>query len=319
MKCRKCSQRAVINMRQHKLALCKDHFQNWVLEQTERNICKYRMFDHNDNVLVAVSGGKDSLALWHVLHSLGYKTGGLYINLGIKGNIQYSNQSQLFVEEFAVKNNLQLHFFNLSNELHSTLPEISQMSKRNKTKPCATCGLIKRHTMNKIASQYGYNILVTGHNLDDEVAVLYNNTLSWQIDFLRRQAPVLPAIDGLVRKAKPFCRFYERETAAYAILNEIPFMEEECPYATGSTTLQMKDVLNQLEHDHAGTKLSFYLKFLKAKPVLFPQVGSDLVPVDDLFRCDICSQPTTKKGICAFCRLQLEIQEKKVLYEKGAG
>lgn len=305
-------------MREHKLALCKDHFHGWVLEQTQRNVRKYQMFAHDDKILVAVSGGKDSLALWHVLHDLGYETGGLYIHLGINGENQYSNHSQLFVEEFASHKHLPLHVFNLAHELGATLPEISQVSKRNKTKPCATCGLIKRHSMNKIASQYGYNILVTGHNLDDEVAVLYNNTLSWQIDFLRRQAPVLPAKDGLIRKAKPFCRFYERETAAYSILNDIPYIEEECPYASGSTTLQMKNVLNQLEHDHAGTKLSFYLKFLQAKKTLFPQIGPDLVPVDDLFRCEMCAQPTPKKGICAFCRLLLEIQEKKAQNEKEA-
>ena len=39
-------------MRQHKLALCKDHFLEWVLEQTERNIKKYSLFSKNDRILV---------------------------------------------------------------------------------------------------------------------------------------------------------------------------------------------------------------------------------------------------------------------------
>ncbi len=188
------------------------------------------------------------------------------------------------------------------------------MSKCNKTKPCATCGLIKEtyHEQNRHPI-WLYHILRYWTNLMMIVAVLYNNTLSGRLIFFRRQAPVLPAKVGLVRKAKPFCRFYERETAAYAILNEIPFMEEECPYATGSTTLQMKDVLNQLEHDHAGTKLSFYLKFLKVKPVLFPRLDHDLVPVDDLFRCDICSQPTTKKVYVHFGGCNLKYKKKSTL------
>ncbi len=45
-------------MRQHKLPLCKEHFQQWVLDQTERNIHRYKMFTRNEKVLVAVSGGK---------------------------------------------------------------------------------------------------------------------------------------------------------------------------------------------------------------------------------------------------------------------
>ena len=55
---------AVINMRQHKLALCGEHFLDWVPEQTQRFIEKYKMFTPDQRILVAVSGGKDSLSLW---------------------------------------------------------------------------------------------------------------------------------------------------------------------------------------------------------------------------------------------------------------
>jgi len=313
MKCRKCLSRAVINMREHKLPLCKEHYLQWVLDQTERNIQKYRMFSKEESILVGVSGGKDSLALWDVLNHLGYKTGGLYIHLGISGENDYSNQSMQFATKFANIRNLKLHVANTSEIIGSTIPEITSLSRRNKTKPCAICGLVKRHTMNRISNDYHYDVFVTGHNLDDEVAVLFNNTLNWQIDFLRRQSPVLHSKAGLQRKAKPFCRFYERETAAYTILSEIDYIEDECPFAVGSTTIQNKNVLNQLEHDHAGTKLSFYLKFLKAKHVLFPDINDDFSPTDDLHICPTCSQPSSKEGKCSFCRLVEEVQSKKIL------
>ena len=80
-------------MRQHKLALCKEHYLEWVPEQTERFIKKYEMFSHDDKVLVAVSGGKDSLALWDILHRLGYQADGLYLGLGIDAGIDYSHES----------------------------------------------------------------------------------------------------------------------------------------------------------------------------------------------------------------------------------
>ena len=303
MKCRKCSDNAVINMRQHKLALCKEHFLDWVLQQTERNIQKYRMFDHNDQILVAVSGGKNSLALWDVLHKLRYHTAGLYIHLGITGENHYSDQSLEYVSNFAETRNLKLHIADIQGKFGKTIPQITKFSRRNKTKTCAICGLVKRHTMNEIANQFQYDVLVTGHNLDDEVSVLLNNTLSWQIDFLRRQSPVIPQKKGLPKKVKPFCRFYERETAAYSILSEIDYIEEECPFADGSTMMHNKNVLNHLEHEHAGTKLSFYLKFLKAKRILFPDIGSDFSIDEILHSCDSCGQPSPNKGICSFCRL----------------
>src|ERR1044071_2787481 len=76
MKCRKCGQKASVNMRQHKLALCKEHYLEWVPEQTERFIKKYEMFTRHEKILVAVSGGKDSLALWDILTRLGYQADG---------------------------------------------------------------------------------------------------------------------------------------------------------------------------------------------------------------------------------------------------
>jgi len=59
MKCRKCSAKAALNMRQHRLALCSEHFLEWLPEQTQRFIEKYRMFTPEERILVAVSGGKD--------------------------------------------------------------------------------------------------------------------------------------------------------------------------------------------------------------------------------------------------------------------
>ena len=83
MRCRRCNQPAVFNMRQHKLAFCGAHYPEWFVERTERTIRKYHMFAPGERVLVAVSGGKDSLALWDVLLKLGYDAAGLYIDLGI--------------------------------------------------------------------------------------------------------------------------------------------------------------------------------------------------------------------------------------------
>ena len=289
-------------MRQHKLALCKPHFLDWVYDQTERNINKYNMFSRDARVLVAVSGGKDSLALWDVLKKLGYQTAGVYINLGIHGDDQYSMKSQSIAEKFASDHNLVLHVVNIKSHYGKTIPEFSENNKRGKSKPCSVCGLIKRHTMNEIASKHGYDVLVTGHNLDDEVSVLFNNVLGWQVDFLRRQSPLIPAKEGLIPKAKPFCRFYERESAAYALLANIEYIEEECPFSEGSTTIQNKELLNQLEHQRAGTKLAFYLKFLKAKKELFANCEHENYMVE-LFSCPTCGQPTPKPGNCTFCRM----------------
>jgi len=301
MKCRKCGTKASVNMRQHKLALCKEHYLEWVPEQTERFIKKYHMFTHDERILVAVSGGKDSLSLWDILFYLGYQADGLYIGLGIDGGIDYSAESQRLTEKFAQQHNLKLHTVDVQKEYGHSIPVLSEMTHRGQGKPCSVCGLTKRHEMNRIARDLGYDVLATGHNLDDEASVLFGNTLVWESNFLLRQGPVLPAAEGLARKVKPLCRFYEREMTAYVLLRGIEYIYGECPFAEGSTTIYYKELLNQLETSRPGAKLTFYLRFLEARANgLFnehEEVTSHLHP------CPNCGQLTSAPGLCSFCRM----------------
>ncbi len=302
MRCRKCGQKAVINMRQHKLALCKEHYLEWIPQQTQRFIEKYHMFTSDERVLVAVSGGKDSLALWDVLVRLGYQADGLYIDLGIDGGFGYSSESHALTVAFAEARGLTLHVVDIAGDYGESIPEIARRTRRGKGKPCSVCGLVKRHEMNRIARDLGYDVLATGHNLDDEAATLFGNTMQWAGGYLIRQGPVLPASPGLARKVKPFCRFYERETAAYALLRGIEYIYEECPFSVGAKSIHYKELLNQLEKDSPGAKLHFYLGFLKAKKEgLFVETKEEAVAL--LHTCPTCGQPTSAPGQCAFCRL----------------
>ncbi len=303
MKCSKCGGIAVINMRQHRLRLCGPHFVEWLVALTQRTIEKYGMFSQDDKVLVAVSGGKDSLALWDVLLNLGYQAEGMYIGLGIDEEIGYSDKSLEMCRSFVAEHQSEsiLHVVDINTEYGQSIPELARTKQRGRGRPCAVCGLVKRHIMNRIARDGGFGAIATGHNLDDEVAVLMQNTLHWQTGYLARQAPVLRERDGLARKVKPFVRFHERETAAYTLLQGIDYIYDECPFAKGSTTNSYKELLNRLELQSPGSKQQFYLQFLKVRDkgrVTFAEAeGSPLHP------CERCGQPTTAGDVCAFCRL----------------
>ncbi len=302
MKCRQCDQKASIHMRQHKLALCKEHYLEWIPEQTARFIKKYGMFTPNEKILVAVSGGKDSLSLWDILVRLGYQADGLYLGLGIDAGINYSHESQRLAQKFADENNLKLHVVDVEKEYGHSIPALSEISHRGHGRPCAVCGLAKRHEMNRIARDFGYDVLATGHNLDDEAAVLFGNTLKWSSEYILRQSPVLPSADGLARKVKPLCRFYEREMTAYAIMRGIEYIYDECPFADGSQSIFYKEALNQLETARSGAKLIFYLSFLEAKKSghLFVEKN---VGQSQLHSCPTCGQPTSTPDFCSFCRM----------------
>jgi uncharacterized protein (TIGR00269 family) len=163
------------------------------------------------------------------------------------------------------------------------------------------CGLSKRYVFNRAALEHGFDVVATGHNLDDEAATLLGNTLRWQTEYIARQFPALPARDGLVKKVKPLHRLAERETAAYAFMRGIEYVVEECPLVGGNTQLRHKDAMNQLEATSPGTKASFYLGYLDRGAGLFTDAAAA-----DLRPCESCGQPTTGR-FCAFCRARAQI------------
>ena len=98
MKCRVCKEPAVVDVRRHNAAFCRDHFLHHCDEQVKRAIDSHKMLAPGERVLVAVSGGKDSLALWDILVRLGYEADGLYLGLGIG---EYSDESVTYAREQA--------------------------------------------------------------------------------------------------------------------------------------------------------------------------------------------------------------------------
>lgn len=293
MKCRVCRGKAVIAVRRHNANFCRSHFLDHVRRQVERTIDDYKMFGPDDRLVLGVSGGKDSLALWDILNGLGYRVDGVYLHLGIG---EYSSESLTLSQSFAATRDLRLDVVDLTMEYGFAVPEAATASHRT---PCSACGLSKRYSLNKVAADRGYDVLVMGHNLDDEAATLFSNVLGWNVEYLGRQHPVLPSTeDGLCKKVKPLIRVAERETAAYAILAGIDYEVEECPMAAGNTINRYKEWLNRLEEQSPGIKANFLFGFLER--------GSPLFELSDhisLRTCSNCGQPTTG-DVCAFCRLQ---------------
>lgn len=293
-KCRTCRGPAVIDLPRHNANFCAEHFFELCRRQVSKAIERFDMLSPDDRILVAVSGGKDSLAVWDLLLELGYRADGLYIGLGIG---DYSDVSGEHARAFARDRGLHLVEISLRDDYGYDIPTAARATRRV---PCSACGTSKRHLFDKAALDGGYTVLVTGHNLDDEAAVLFGNTLRWDVEYLARQLPVLPARHGFPKKVKPLVRLTERETAAWCILRGIDYLVDECPMAAGNKHLAYKAALNSIEAESPGSKASFYLNFLdNMAPLLH---GHTAAAAEMLQSCRSCGAPTTGE-LCAFCRV----------------
>ena len=292
MKCRKCGGSATIELRRHNAAFCVDDYLEFFRNQVREAIRKHRMFTRDERVLVAVSGGKDSLALWDILIDDGYDTTGLYLDLGI---FDYSVESKAKCEAFAARRGARLLVSRVADEVGGPVPVIKQVTRRP---PCSGCGLSKRYLMNRVALDHGLPVVATGHNLDDEAATLFGSVMHWRTEALPRQSPALAStLPKLVRRVKPLYRLSERETAAYAFLRRIDYIVEECPFAAGATSIAHKEVLNRMEDASPGAKHNFLFGFLDKARAAFERI-EDV----SLNECARCGQVTIST-VCAFCKL----------------
>ncbi len=295
MKCKVCKATAVVALRSHHAGFCAECFLKFFSRQVEKGIQGRNLFTKEDRVLVALSGGKDSLALALELSRQGYNVTGLHIDLAIPGS---SPAARAVVEAFCAKHDIPLIVKSMADE---GMP-IPLVKARLNRPICSACGKIKRYWFNKTALDMGFTALATGHNLDDEVARLFSNTIRWDTAYLSDQGPLLEGEDGFARKVKPLWRLTEFETANYAFLMGINHHVAPCPYSAGASFTVYKHLWQQLEEAMPGRKLDFYQGFLeRGRPVFSRREAEDGT---ELRPCESCEYPTSSGGLCGICRIR---------------
>ncbi|MBO4368682.1 MAG: adenine nucleotide alpha hydrolase family protein [Desulfovibrio sp.] len=301
MKCRICKKEAVVSLKSHNAAFCPDCFLAFFGRQVSRGIEMAHLASKEDTILVALSGGKDSLALMLELSRQGYNVTGLHIDLAIPHS---SEKARKAVEDFCAQHGLPLLVKDLAEE-GLAIPLVKERVRRP---ICSACGSLKRYFFNKVAIDNGYTALATGHNLDDEVARLLSNTLRWDTCYLSTQGPCLEAKDGFVRKIKPLWRLSEFETANYAFLMGIETHYAPCPYSQGASFTTLKKLMLGLERAMPGRKIDFYQGFLKRGRSAFEAQNKEESSV--LHPCPQCGYPTSSDDVCSTCRIRACVNRK---------
>ncbi|MGC9106121.1 MAG: ATP-binding protein [Thermoprotei archaeon] len=309
MKCSKCDKQAVIRIPYANLYLCQDHLNEWIESRVERTMKKYNMLHNVKRVAVAVSGGKDSTSLLHVMHRLSQRLGfeviGVTIDLGIDAGTRYSSKSV----EMAVKNfemlKVPYRVVNLKREYGFTIED----AKRGIRRPvCSSCGLAKRYVLSVVAEEEKADALATGHNLNDVAQFVMTGYYSGDVENLARLEPVSPPKFYSHYKVKPFFLTYEKEIMTFALVNRIPFIVESCPFSWrvgGATQEAVRRKLEELEEAVPGFMLRLVESF--ADKIRGP-LAREYIKEEEVSRCKICGRPTTKgREICSFCAMRMKL------------
>jgi uncharacterized protein (TIGR00269 family) len=301
MKCDRCQKTAVFSRKYSGENLCSDCFSNTILRKTAKTISKYNMIQNGELVCVAVSGGKDSLALLHVLSKMAknhnFRIHAITIDEGIPG---YRDEALDIVNDFCTKLGVEHSVYPYKELFGLTLDESLKQHVTDRLSSCSICGTFRRRAMDYAAKQIGANVIATGHNLDDTLQTFIINTLSGDINKIGWMNP--DTSENSLRKIKPFCEIYESEIVFYAFTNNLPFQTEPCPHMDEGIRTEIREFLNKLENNHVGIKNSMYHSVFKISQVMKDANYKEKI------RCANCGAECTGK-ICSVCKMIVDLQD----------
>jgi len=258
------------------------------------------MIENGDSVGVAVSGGKDSLSLLHVLKKMSeshnFKIKAITIDEGITG---YRDESLGIVKNFCNNIGVEYKIFSYKELFDITLQESLEIRENEKTSSCSICGTLRRRAIDFGAKDLGVDVIATGHNLDDVLQTFVINVLSGDTNKIGWMNPDTSA--NKTRKIKPFCEIYENEIVFYAFVNEIPFQSEQCPHMNEGIRTEIREFLNSLEIKHSGIKNNMYKSIMRI---------SALVKDSNYKQRKICSQCGSEctGNICSVCSMLVNLK-----------
>ncbi len=299
MKCDWCDNIAAYSRKYSGENLCSDCFTNSLVRKTAKTISKYKMIQRGDVVGVAVSGGKDSLSLLHILKQISlshnFTIKAITVDEGIPG---YRDEVLQLVSDFCNKMQVQHEIYSYKELFGTTLEESLEHRGSDKISSCSICGVLRRRAIDFAAKERSVDVIATGHNMDDFLQTFIINLLSGDTKKIGWMDPDMP--DNKERRIKPFCEIYENEIVFYAFTNGIPFQSEECPHMNEGIRTDIRNFLNSLENNHSGIKNNMYKSILKI---------SSTIKYDSNIERKICSKCGTEctGETCSVCNTLINL------------
>ena len=303
MQCSKCGNPKVIYKREQSgQILCKDCFIESIEKKAIRTIKKEKLLDKGDKVLVALSGGKDSVTTLEILDSFRQRN---IIDICAvtvdEGIANYRQDGVDIAIRHAERLGIEHKVVSLKEEYGISLDEI--MQRENHKGSCTYCGVFRRTIINKAAREMNATKIATGHNLDDEVQGIMMNYLEGNTDNLTKLGPKSESLaEEFTTKIKPLREIPEREIGLYVVAKELEVHFDSCPYAMQSFRGEVSEVINQRAEKHPTIKYSTLRGYDKIKNILKNELKKDY----SHGRCKRCGEPASNE-LCKACSFLEEL------------
>ena len=252
--------------------------QNRLTKRFHKACADYSLIEDGDHILIALSGGKDSLALVELLGKRAqifvprFKVTALHVRVKERAYLSDLSYLQSFCDAFRVPllvrdteigessvsasgvptNNMQWGASGgLSSVSASGVPTNNmQWGARSglsakRSNPCFLCSWYRRKTLFDTAQELGCNKIAFGHHKDDIVETLLMNLIfngKFSTIYPKLQMDKMP-----LQLIRPLCLIEEKDLSRYAALSGYVRQKQPCPYEHASARTQIKALVSQLE------------------------------------------------------------------------
>lgn len=270
-----------------------------------QTIEKYSLFTKESNVLVACSGGKDSTVILYVLKKLGYTVEAITVDAHIGC---YTEENLKNLRGMCRELGVRLHEIAFRKEFGRSMCYIQTMLKTRgyDYKNCHTCGVLRRHLLNKYSKEIKPDVLVTGHNLDDEAQVIMMNLFRGQVFLSARIGPKSSNIgdNRFIPRVKPMYFCHERDVVAYSKKKQFPVHYGECPCSSDTYRRDVKRFFDEFGEEKERVKADIVRQFMELSPALKKRHASRTA----IASCQLCGEPASGSW-CSACRILSKLQE----------
>ena len=167
-----------------------------------RCVCKYRMIEPGDHILLGLSGGKDSLVLMHALTRLQARAPIKFAVTAVNVDMGFAEFDGAGLDRYCAAQG-----WNFERIQFPTGRQLVQ-EKMGKKSPCALCSRLRRSQLHGAADRLGCNVIALGQHLDDLCVSLLMSL--FRGNGLKTMGPHVPADGGRKRLIRPLCETAER-------------------------------------------------------------------------------------------------------------
>ena len=308
LKCTLCGREEAVFSRPYSgEKLCQRCFCASIKDRVRSAISTYQMFEYDDTIAVALSGGKDSITLLHILTEIEEEfpkssVCAVSVDEGIRG---YRDEALRIAQKACRELGVEHKIVSFKELFGYDLDEIVNIRKGKSggLSPCSYCGVLRRRALNLAAREVGADKLALAHNLDDEAQTMLLNIIHGDaVRIVRTRPASIKVHPKLVPRVKPMCLIPEREIAFYAYLNNFEFQTISCRYRGTALRGDLRETLNRLEVKYPGTKFTIFRSSERIRSLL----EGAIKPVQ-LKECSECGEPTPE-SLCKPCQLLREIR-----------